>query len=247
MVAFVLVEPRSGGNIGAAARALANLGFSDLRLVRPHADPLGPEARQLAVDAAPVLEASTRHDSLDDALHHAVAAVGATARSGKHRRPHWRLDALAPELPALEATGALAFVFGREAHGLTDAELDRCTHLVHFPASASYPSFNLAQSVLLVAYTLRLALDGPAPPALEVPAEHAAREAMYAHLERALRAIGYLHEDTAEPMMRRIRRMLGRANLTPGEVQLLRGMARQALWLADKEGAACPADPTPPS
>lgn len=234
-VRFVLVEPQFAGNVGAAARALKNLGFRRLDLVAPACDPADEEATRFAVDAGDVLAGANIHASLDEALAGASTVVGTSGRVGKHRRPHFRLDGLAPELARLARAGPLAFVFGREDHGLADAALDRCTHLVHFPASPEYTSFNLAQSALLCAYTLRVALDGaPAEPALEPPADHALREAMYAHLEEALRAIGFLLDDQAEGMMRRIRRMLGRAALTPGDVRILRGIARQTLWLAGK-------------
>jgi len=232
-VRFVLVEPQSAGNVGAAARALKNLGFSALHLVAPQCDPRSSEARALAVDAWDVLDEVRVHPGLDDALQGMRTVVGTSARVGKQRRPHYRLDAFAPDLARLAAAGPLAAVFGREAHGLTDAELDRCTHLVHFVASPEYPSFNLAQSVLLMAYTLRLGLEVPPPPPQEeAPADHGSREAMLAHLEDALRAIGYLHEDTAVPMMRRLRRFFGRAELTAGEVAIFRGIARQILWAA---------------
>ena len=236
-VRFVLVEPQSAGNLGSAARALKNLGFSALHLVAPQCDPKSAEARALSVDAWDVLDDAKVHATLDDALQGMRTVVGTSARTGKQRRPHFRLDAFAPDLARLAAGAPLAAVFGREAHGLSDAELDRCTHLVHIAASPEYPSFNLAQAVLLVAYTLRLGLEAQqgAPSPLspeEAPADHGSREAMLAHLEEALRAIGYLHEDTAVPMMRRLRRFFGRAELTAGEAAIFRGIARQVLWAA---------------
>ncbi len=197
----------------------------------------------MAVGAARLLDTARVHPDLDAALEGAGAVVGTTRREGKQRRPHHRLDALAPELPRLLAKGDLAFVFGREDSGLTDAELDRCTHLIHFLSSDALPSYNLAQSVLLVAYTLRLAMADAAPePEGEPLADHAAREAGFLHLEAALLAIGFLHEDTADGMMRRIRRILGRADLSPGDVQVIRGIARQVLWLARAAGLAVPAE-----
>jgi TrmH family RNA methyltransferase len=243
-VRFVLVEPREGGNIGAAARALKNLGFRRLDLVSPACDPRAPDARRMARDAADVLDAARVFDSLDEALAGAGTVVGTRGRKGKHRRPHWRLDRFSPETSRLAAAAEVAVLFGREAHGLSDRELDRCTHLVYFPSSDAYPSFNLAQSVLLVAYELHLALaaDRPVEP-IEPPADDATREAMYAHLEEALWAIGFLHEDSAEPMMRRIRRMLGKASLTPAETQILRAIARQTLWLAGRAGLAASSHP----
>lgn len=238
MVRFVLVEPQRAGNVGAAARAIKNLGFSRLDLVAPRCDPAGDEARRLAVDAEDVLRAARVHASLDAALEGAATVVGTTGVPGRQRKPHWRLDAIAPRLARLARAGQTAIVFGREDHGLTDDELDRCTHLVMLPASSAYPSFNLAQAVLLVAYELfRAELPADEPP-LPPPARHHEREAMYAHLAEALLAVGFLHEDTATGMMRRIRRVLGRAALTSGDAKIVRGIARQILWLAKDRGKA---------
>jgi TrmH family RNA methyltransferase len=197
----------------------------------------------MAVGAAGLLRRARVHADLDLALEGACAVIGTSRRVGKQRRPHYRLDRLAPDLARLAASGGLALVFGREDSGLTDAELDRCTHLVHFLAAEELPSYNLAQSVLLAAYTLRLSLPGGVPD--EPPerlADHASREAALKHLEAALLSIGFLHEDTAEGMMRRIRRILGRADLTRGDAQIVRGIARQILWLARTAGLAVPSE-----
>lgn len=232
----MLVEPRSGGNVGASARALKNLGFSRLELVAPRCDPTGQPARAMAVEATDVLEATSVHATLDEALAGARSVMGTSRRTGKGRRPHYRLDTFAGALLDLARAGDLAIVFGREECGLTDQELDRCTHLVHFLAADAYPSFNLAQSVLLVAYELRRAASGrPVPAALEAPAPHEAREAMYGHLERALVAIGFLKPGAGAAMMRRFRRLFGRAALTAAEVRILRGVAQQALWVAGRD------------
>jgi len=205
---FVLVEPKSGGNIGAAARALKNLGFSRLVLVRPACDPLGSDARRMAVDAADVLERARVYDDPDAALAGAGTVIGATRRTGKYRQPHYRLDRLVRELAPLFLAGEFAFLFGREDHGLTDAELDLCTHLVYLPSSDDYPSFNLAQSVLLAAYELKRAkLDRSVSEPVDPPADHMEREALYDHLGRALLTIGFLQPDATEAMMRRFRRM----------------------------------------
>jgi TrmH family RNA methyltransferase len=236
-VRFVLVEPMAAGNVGSAARALKNLGFSRLVLVRPQCDRRDGQARMMAVEARDVLEGAELHDGLDAALAGARSVVGTSRRTGRYRRPHYRLDLFSAELARLATAGELAVVFGREDSGLTDRELDRCTHLVHLPAADVYPSFNLAQSVLLVAYELRRAAPGslPAEP-LDPPAGHDEREAMYRHIAQALLAIGFLQHDTVESMMRRLRRMLGRAAPTAEEVSILRGIARQTLWAARRAG-----------
>ena len=240
-IRFVLVEPQSAGNVGAAARALKNLGFERLLLVNPQCDHLAHEAVKMAVDARDLLERSELCDSLDGALAGAGTVVGTSRRMGKHRRPHWRLDDFSDDLARLAAVGECAILFGREDHGLSDLELDLCTHLVHIPAASTYSSFNLAQAVLLVAYELRMAgFEEPAGEALPPPADHASREAMFRHLERALLAIGFINSDTAEVIMRHFRRMFGRKELTAEEIKLLRGLARQTLWAAGQAGLEIP-------
>ena len=243
-VRFVLIEPQQAGNVGASARALKNFGFSRLDLVRPACDPSSEQARMMAVDARDLLERAGRHDDLDAALDGARTVIGTTARTGKQRRPHWRLDTFADELATLCDAGGLAVVFGREDHGLTDTQLDRCTHLVHLPAAETYTSLNLAQAVLLVAYELRLVTLQPLPPDDRVaPADHATREAFYGHLEQALRAIGFVTPDTSESIMRRMRRLFGRARLSADDAQMFRGLARQILWAARQARLPIPPDP----
>jgi TrmH family RNA methyltransferase len=240
-IRFVLVEPRYGGNVGATARVLKNFGFATLELVDPREGADHEEAVRMAVDAADVLAASRTHATLDEALSGAATVVGTSRRMGKHRQPHHRLDALAPAIAGLALRGEVALLFGREDHGLSDLDLDRCTHLVYVPTAEAYPALNVAQTVALVAYELRRALDAAVPDSAPVAADdesddaladHAAREAMYAHLEEALLTIGFLKLGQLEGMMRRLRRVLSRAELTPGDVDVVRGIARQILWLA---------------
>jgi TrmH family RNA methyltransferase len=235
-IRFVFVGPRYGGNVGAAARVLKNFDFDRLDLVAPREGADHEEAVRMAVDAADVLRAARTHETLDDALHGAATVVGTSRRMGKHRQPHHRLDALVPLLPGLAQRGEVALVFGREDHGLSDADLDRCTHLVYVPTGKAYPALNVAQTIAIVAYELRGAIDAAAPeapdPEDEALIDHAGREAMYAHLEEALLAIGFLKLGQLEGMMRRLRRILSRAELTAGDVDVVRGISRQVLWLA---------------
>lgn len=237
-VRFVLVEPRYGGNVGSAARVLKNFGFDRLVLVDPREGTDHDEAIMMAVGASDVLAAAPTHATLDEALSGAATIVGTSRRKGKQRRPHYRLDELAPTLSGLSARGELAILFGREDRGLSDADLDLCTHLVHLPTAEDYPSLNVAQAVAIVAYELRRAMDAAGPDLVEELdpldglADHGAREAMYDHLDEALYAIGFLKDGQVEGMMRRLRRILGRAELTLGDVHVVRGIARQILWLA---------------
>jgi TrmH family RNA methyltransferase len=168
---------------------------------------------------------------------------------GKQRQPHYRVDEITSRLAGMvryAPAGDVVLLFGREADGLHDRELDQCTHLAYIPTSAAYPATNLAHAVAIVAYELSRAIDALAPAPVPRPlgtaddaediddalADHAAREAMYAHLEESLAAIGFLKDGQVEGMMRRLRRILGRAQLTAGDVSVVRGIARQVLWLS---------------
>jgi len=235
-IRFVLVAPRYGGNVGAAARVLKNFGFWKLAVVAPREGTDHEQAIRMAVDAADILASASTYATLDDALATAATVIGTSRRMGKHRQPHHRLDELAPVAAGLASRGEVAILFGREDHGLADADLDRCTHLAYVPTAEAYPALNVAQTVAIAAYELRRALDAEAPPALdpedEALADHAGREAMYAHLEEALLTIGFLKTGQLEGMMRRLRRILSRAELTAGDVDVVRGISRQILWLA---------------
>jgi len=243
-IRFVLVEPRYGGNVGASARILKNFGFAGLDVVDPREGTGHEEAIRMAVDAGDVLAAAWTHATLDDALATAATVVGTSRRMGKHRQPHHRLDELAPTIAGLSLRGQVAVIFGREDHGLSDVDLDRCTHLAYIATSDAYPALNVAQTVAIVAYELRRALAVAEPPVAEADDEalagHLGREAMYAHLEEALLTIGFLKTGQLEGMMRRLRRMLSRAELTEGDVDVVRGIARQILWLARQAGLPAP-------
>ncbi|NIM62733.1 MAG: tRNA (cytosine(32)/uridine(32)-2'-O)-methyltransferase TrmJ, partial [Acidobacteria bacterium] len=102
------------------------------------------------------------HATLDTALAGAQTVIGTTARTGKQRKPHYRIDTLAEQVLRRDDPGELALVFGREDRGLHDDDLDRCTHLVYLPADETYTSFNLAQAVLLTGWELRRAGLAPA-------------------------------------------------------------------------------------
>src|SRR5262245_22726811 len=122
-IRFVLVAPRYGGNVGASARILKNFGFEGLDVVDPREGTDHEEAIRMAVDAGDVLSAARTHATLDDALATAATVVGTSRRMGKHRQPHHRLDELAPTIAELSLRGEVAVVFGREDHGLSDADL----------------------------------------------------------------------------------------------------------------------------
>lgn len=234
-VAIVLVEPREPGNIGAAARAMANMGLSRLVLVRPP-DHLVADAFKMALAARPILEAAVVADNLTQALGGFGFVAGTTRRGGGGRRGRVTPRQLASELPAVAAANDVAILFGREESGLTNEELQYCQRLVTIPSSEGFGSLNLSQSVLVIAYELFLGVGGSGPGGASVaPARRAPTaelEGLYGQMERVLLEIGYLEPTNPARMMRVFRRLLGRAGPDGREVKALRGIFRQVAWYA---------------
>ena len=224
-VHIVLVETSHPGNIGAAARAMKTMGLSSLRLVRPKHFP-SAEASARAAGATDVLAAAQDCGSLDEALADCGRVLGASARM---RSLPWPLvDAREGAAIAAEAAAItpVAVVFGRERSGLSNEELERCHQLVNIPANPEYSSLNLAASVQLMAYELRMAGDVPPLPSDEnsMPATGAEMEGMYRHLEQTMLKIGFMDPKAPRLLMRRMRRLFNRAQLEQMEVQMLRGL-----------------------
>jgi len=229
-VRIVLVRPQGGGNVGAVARAMKNMGLHDLALVRPaSADSFWAEA--MAVHADDVLRAARRHDTLADAVADCGLVVGTTCRGGQYRAAAESPRAAAARIVAATATNRVALVFGPEDHGLSNEDIRLCQQFVVIPTAPEYPSLNLAQAVLVCCYEVFLARDADCAPAPEL-APAARVEFMFERLQAALLAIGYLHDSNPEHIMYTFRRIFGRAQLEDRDVRVLLGLARQIEWYA---------------
>jgi TrmH family RNA methyltransferase len=233
-IRFVLVRPGNGGNVGAAARALKNMGAGALWLVDPR--PFDAvEAERLAHGATDVLARARRVSTLAEAVGDCRWIVGTTRRAGQKRVAAWTPRAWAEAAHASPERRPVAIVFGPEEDGLGGAELAWCHDIVRIPAHPSQPSLNLAQAVLVLAYEWFIANPrreaAPAPVSDEARATELA--GLYAHLESMLFGVGYVRPHTAPHRMRVLRGILGRARLRPDEVRLLRGICRQVLWAVE--------------
>ncbi|HES76207.1 MAG TPA: RNA methyltransferase [bacterium] len=232
-VRVVLIGTTHAGNIGAAARAMKTMGLTKLMLVEPKAK-LDAHAFSMASNALDVMDAIQRFDDLDGALAGCHWVIGASARlrdrphelmsvrqMGEHARTAWLLN---PHYPQAE----IALVFGREHSGLTNVELGRCHAHMMIPANPVYSSLNLAQAVQIACYELRQALlsDTPILPQLESPqpAAHDAVENLLQHWETTLHTLEFLDPQNPRHMMQKLRFLLQRAQVTPNEVDILRGM-----------------------
>jgi tRNA/rRNA methyltransferase len=226
MIRFVLCRPSHPGNIGAAARAMKTMGFSDLRLVAPERFP-APEAQWMATNAGDVLENAKLHPTLEDAIKDCVAAFALSAR-GREWSPQV-LDVRSAAARATGTDGPVAFVFGNETAGLSNEEMFACQYLVHIPASREFSSLNLAQAVQVVAYELHMCLDLAVPfSRVEKQATVEDVEGLYAHLEEAAVASGFM--TPASRLRERWRRLFSRVPaLEREEVNILRGLLRALL------------------
>jgi tRNA/rRNA methyltransferase len=233
--AFVLVRPKSAGNLGSAARAIKNMGFDDLRLVAPEASPSDNAAHSMAVHANDVLARAKIFVDLDTALEDCNLTIGTTCRGGPYREAVRPLRESAIELATQSATNRVAMLFGPEDTGLTNQELKFCQRLITIPTSVEYASINLAQSVILCAYELRMALAS-GPRVSEEPRQLAGASEVNAALERlkeALLAIGFLPEENPDHIMLAIRGIFGRSGLAPRELEILNGIAKHTKWAAE--------------
>lgn len=236
-VDFVLVRPSHPGNVGACARAMRVMGLRRLSLVAPrqarvetHADAIA-----FASNATDVLADARTFATLEAALADATLVIGVSADARE-----FAPTPLAPEpaaraaLAEIDANPAhrVAFVFGTERTGLSIDEAQRCQALCSIPGEPGYHSLNLSQAVQLIAYVLRSEALARAsiesPTASESYATQASIEALFAHLERALVAIGFLDPAHPKKLMPRLRRLLGRTRLEVEEVDLLRGVCTEA-------------------
>lgn len=236
-VTVILHEPQDPVNIAATVRAMANMGVSDLRLVRPVAyDPQRLEG--IAHGTRHLIDAIRHFESVDEAVADCVRVAGFTAR---RRAAKWRVTApreAAAELLTASADGRVALAFGREDAGLPNDVLDRVHMAVVIPTT-EYASLNLAQAVLVGLYELHLA-DGEAtrvlaPPRKAAPAPaQADLEQFYADARRSLEAIQFFKTRNSELIMRTVRSLTARAAPDARELSLLRAMALEIRRFMDR-------------
>ncbi len=229
-IRIVLIQTSHPGNIGSAARAMKTMGLSELYLVNPKSFP-DEQANTMSSNATDILENAVVVDSLLDALTDCRLVVGTSARH--ERSLAWDIlepRACAEQLVKQAQTAKVAVVFGRESSGLTNDELALCHHLVHIPTNPDYSSLNLASAVQIVSYECRLAslINPTEESSVEDQTEERvtadAMEGYYKHLEVAMIEADFLDPETPKHLMTRLRRLYGRVNITPSELNILRGM-----------------------
>lgn len=238
--AVILVEPQLGENIGAAARAMANFGLRDLRLVAPRDGWPNETARASAALAVGILDGAAVHDTLASAIADLHFVAAATARSRFLAKPVLSPDTAAQKIIERGAAGwRCGILFGKERSGLENSDIAVADVIVTAPVDPAFASLNLAQSVLLFAYEWRKLTDphslGRQLPDAPLgagerfkasrPAERHELLGLFEHLERELDHCGFLFPpEKRETMVNNIRTMFARMAPTEQEVRTLRGI-----------------------
>lgn len=226
-ISFVLVDTLETGNIGASARALKNCGFSNLELVRPRNFP-SDEAGWFAHGAEDILSAVRVHPALTPALKDKALIVGTTRRDGKKRGLTYPVRDAVERIRRFSENNRVALLFGREDHGLKNAETAECSFMIRIPASSEHPSFNLAQAVLIIAYEISYTSYAVKPPPETISNEEFLN--LFERLRSVMKRAGYAPKgirDKEAMIMADLKRLISRAAITPREARMLHGIISQ--------------------
>ena len=226
----VLISPRNPLNIGAAARAMSNFGFSELRLVNPYHVAFH-EARS-AVKAHAVLEQAREYPTVAEAVADCALVVGTTAIGPRVlEHPLRRLEYGGKLIAKKLATAPVALLFGSEKFGLSNEDMSYCHWLMRIPAREEHGSMNLGQAVAVCLYEIIRS------PAAAKTAPDAKRPAAAVHLERITELLetildrsGYVHARVEGSTRMKIRRLVRRLQLNAHDAEVWLGMLRQILW-----------------
>lgn len=230
-IRIVLVETSHPGNIGGIARAMKNMGLSQLVLVNPKEFP-SAVASARASSATDVLNDAKVVATLDEAIAGTKIVFGSSARLRKVAWP--QLDVRGTAKLALETVAGddeVALVFGREDSGLSNAEMDKCHYLAHIPTNPVYSSLNIGAAVQVFAYECLMATEIESVHSSGYKDELASTEQLegfYDHLYQALQDIEFLDPEKNARFMRRMRRLFNRSQLDVKEIDILRGILTAA-------------------
>ncbi|MEC9245809.1 MAG: RNA methyltransferase [Pseudomonadota bacterium] len=226
--AIILVEPQLGENIGMVARAMANFGLAELRLVSPRDGWPNEKARAAASRADHVINAATVFETPADAVADLNFVLATTARPRDNFKPvRGPVEAAADLRSRFAADQKTGILFGRERWGLTNEEVALADEIVTFPVNPAFASLNIAQAVLLMSYEwIKTGDQAVQPPdsTLE-PAEKLHIESLMGYLDRVLDERGYFRTEDKKPkMMENLRALFTRPGFTVEELAVLRGV-----------------------
>ena len=231
-VKIVLVETSHTGNMGSAARAMKTMGLSNLCLVNPVIKP-DSQSISLAAGASDIIKNAVVFSSLEEAIADCSLVIGTSARPRTLQWPNLTPKECGDKIIGEAVNAQVALVFGRERVGLTNDELQKCHFHVGIPANPQYSSLNLAMSVQVLCYEIRMSMlnlqDNQSEPAnlnahtSEYPKDIDV-ERFYQHLEQTLLQTEFINANHPGQIMGRLRRLFTRARIEQQELNILRGI-----------------------
>jgi tRNA/rRNA methyltransferase len=225
----VLVSSRNPLNIGAAARAMSNFGFSHLRVVNPYEKAFRTAVS--AVGAEDLLARAEEYTDLGDAVADCTLVVGTTAvRHREVQHPLRRLEYGGRLIRKHMASGQVALLFGSERFGLSKEDLSHCHWLLRIPTREQHISMNLGQAVAICLYELIRDSRATATSDKQLLASGGEVERITALLADVLSTSSYMLPQRAAETEQRIRRMLRRLKLSSPDVEAWLGILRHIQW-----------------
>jgi len=217
-IRIVMVEPQVPGNVGSAARAIKNMGISQLVLVKPWFQG-HPQSRYMAHGSEDILENAVVTETLEEAVAGSVLVAGTTQRK-RHNTPFMIPREAAPGILEAASGGPVSILFGREDKGLSNKELRVCNLLLTIPSSPKQPSLNLSQAIMVLSYELFMTV----PRESERPLDLAQAEDltyMYNHLQESLETLGLKQWNEGDNYMKSLRRVFSRTMLERRDVSVI--------------------------
>ena len=229
-LSIVLVEPENPDNIGAVARAMKNTALEDLRLVRPPRM-WKSRAKKMAVGAFDLFEKASVFDSLSEAVADCHRVIGTTRRHGSHRGIFRAFSETIKVIQKRQGRLRQALLFGKESKGLSTQDISLCDWMTTIPASPVYPSINLAQAIMIFAFSLYRPETGR-DPTHDALRNYANKKEILEALEAlrpALIRLGYPDEgaEVVQRILDAFHRMAKRGGLLESEARMLKGLGRR--------------------
>jgi len=220
-VKFVLVEPESYGNVGAAARAIKTCGFKNLVLVNPQIDHTQPETMWVAHQSEEIISEAEIVTSFKEILADKRLVVGTTQRRRHFKFPLYSAEEIAAKIEEIASSHPVAIVFGRERTGLTNQELLQCHLHSTIQTATLKPALNLAQSVMIYAHTFFRLHNIKNKRYTYDLASQAEIEIFYEHLQNSLNDVGFIPRDSMDDFITRFKRLIGRSLAEKRDIRLL--------------------------
>lgn len=227
-ISIILNEPENPDNIGAAARAMKNMGLKDMRLVNPPEE-WRSKASKMAVRADPLLSQAKVYVSLQEAVKDISLVIGTTRREGGRRKGFLSFEEALKKMGQIKNTKRAAVVFGKESKGLSNEDLHQCDFYTTIPSDPAFPSLNLAQAVMVVCFSLFTNANGLRMETHQSQLQLVTKEefeSVIAAFNKAVRHLEYKPQ-VAERIDFTFRSMLKRGGLTKSEGQMIKGISKR--------------------